>query len=98
MAQRPDAPHLGSSTRKLLTVQQPAPQQQQSNALKTCCTCKCVNPAKDMRSPECKATPGCVGMAAPTYSQKNICVDGGSRKCDDVCVRNMGSWTALYEC
>lgn len=71
---------------------------QTSAANTSCCSCKCVNPAKDMRSDACKATPGCVGMAAPTYSQKNVCVAGANRKCEDVCVRDMGGWTALYEC
>ena len=72
---------------------------QASSALPaTCCDCKCVNPAKDMRSPECKAKPGCVGMGAPTYGQKNICVAGANKKCEDVCMRDMGSWKAFHEC
>jgi hypothetical protein len=79
--------------------QQPVGTPVQSSAANTsCCSCKCVNPAKDMRSDACKALPGCVGMAAPTYSLKNVCVAGANRKCEDVCVRDMGGWTALYEC
>lgn len=69
-----------------------------SNSSQTCCSCKCVIPSKDARSPECKRTPGCVGMGAPSYSTKNICAAGANRKCEDVCIRNMGSWKALYEC
>lgn len=65
---------------------------------RTCCMCKCVNPAKDMRSEQCKRTPGCVGMAAPTFGQTQICQAGANLACDKVCVRDMGTWFASYEC
>lgn len=79
-------------------VQKPQSSSQTSNGSQTCCQCKCVIPAKDMRSPECRAKPGCVGMGAPQYGQKNICQPGANRSCDDVCKRDMGSWKAYYEC
>jgi hypothetical protein len=59
---------------------------------KTCYSCKCVIPSKPTGSGSM------VGLPAPMYATKNICANGAGLARDQVCTRNMGSWTALYEC
>lgn len=87
------------AVRKSRTAVVAANTTRQDGGPQTCCMCKCVNPAKDMRSEQCKRTPGCVGMAAPTFGQKTICQAGANLACDtQVCVKDMGSWKASYEC